>query len=64
MPLKSPKPVTSTMDDHPAPIASAGFSKETLAALAQSAKRLKEVSPRAHSKREIEQLFKKIRDRA
>jgi hypothetical protein len=64
MPLKSLKPVASTKDDRPAPIASAGFSKETIAALAQSAKRLQEVPPRAHSKREIEQLLKKIRDRS
>jgi hypothetical protein len=62
MPLKKIKPLASTQDDVPAPISSAGFNRETLVALEQSAKRLKDVPARAFSKLEIEQVFKKIRD--
>jgi hypothetical protein len=62
MPLKRIKPIKNTQGLGPAPISSAGFSKQTLSALEQSAKRLKNVPARAFSKDEIEQVFKKIRD--
>lgn len=64
MPLKNLKPVVRTDGDRPASIASAGFSKETVAALALAAKRMKEEPPRANSKGEIEALFKKIREQS
>ncbi|WP_426175084.1 hypothetical protein [Massilia sp. TWR1-2-2] len=64
MALKRIKPVVRAQGQVPAPISSAGFSKETLSALEQSAKRLKHVPARAFSKLEIEQVFKKIRDRS
>lgn len=69
MPVKSLKPkdlksAASAVAGRAAPIASAGFSPETIAALALSAKRMKEAPPRAHSKREIEQLLEDIRDRS
>jgi hypothetical protein len=64
MPLKKLKSGANTEDERPAPIESAGFSKETIAALKHSAERLKVVPARAFSKREIAEVFKKIRDRS
>jgi hypothetical protein len=60
MPLKNFKAVARTDRDRPMPIASAGFSKETIAALAQAAKRMKDNPPQANSKAEVEELFRKI----
>jgi hypothetical protein len=64
MPLKKIQPLVHTDDDVPAPLSSAGLSRETIDALKRSAKQLKDVPARAFSKREIEQVFKKIRDRS
>ena len=58
MAVKNHKLVERARNDRPLPIASAGFSAATLAALARSAKRLREVPPRAFSKEEIESFFK------
>jgi hypothetical protein len=60
MKLKNSKSAERSQRESPTPIASAGFSPETLVALKKSAERLKQVPARAFSKAEIEQFFNSI----
>jgi hypothetical protein len=54
------KAATTAGEAHTVSISSSGFDNVTLLAIRRSAKRLNDVAPRAFSKAEIEQFFKKI----